>query len=120
MRINDRRLRSGARADHPAHEAHHLLQPGDGFASGYASIGELANLPADILKIDRGFVASEDARRRRLIELMVEAAHAFGLGVVAEGIETPEMYEAMAALGCDLGQGYLMARPVPAAQIAVR
>ncbi|MGB9183785.1 MAG: EAL domain-containing protein [Solirubrobacteraceae bacterium] len=59
----------------------------DDFGTGYTSIGQLALLPADVLKIDRIFSVSEDPRQRNLVRLMIEAAHAFELRVVAEGME---------------------------------
>lgn len=60
----------------------------DDFGTGFTSIGQLSRLPVDTLKIDRSFVGSADARRRGLVALIVQAAHAFGLGVVAEGVRT--------------------------------
>jgi EAL domain-containing protein (putative c-di-GMP-specific phosphodiesterase class I) len=90
----------------------------DDFGTGYTSIGELAHLPADVLKIDRSFIASPDLRHQALVKLMIEAAHAFDLGVVAEGIEEEETLQGLRALGCDAAQGYLMARPMPAGMVA--
>jgi diguanylate cyclase (GGDEF)-like protein/PAS domain S-box-containing protein len=88
----------------------------DDFGTGYTSIGELSRLPADVLKVDRAFVASTDPRQRILVQLMTEAAHAFDLRVVAEGVEDEPTFAAMRELGCDDAQGYLIARPMPAAQ----
>jgi diguanylate cyclase (GGDEF)-like protein len=89
----------------------------DDFGTGYTSVSELAHLPADILKIDRMFTASTDPRQQTLVELMIEAAHVFGLGVVAEGIEEEGTRRALVELDCDAGQGYLMARPMPPDQV---
>ncbi|HVU93144.1 MAG TPA: EAL domain-containing protein [Jatrophihabitans sp.] len=86
----------------------------DDFGTGYTSIGQLPRLPIDKLKIDRSFVASADPTHRELIPLIVAAAHAFGMSVVAEGIEEPEQADSMDQLGVDTGQGFLFARPQPA------
>ena len=86
----------------------------DDFGTGYTSIGQLPRLPIDKLKIDRSFVSSTDPTHRELIPLIVAAAHAFGMTVVAEGIETPEQADALGAIGVDNGQGFYFARPQPA------
>jgi diguanylate cyclase (GGDEF)-like protein len=90
----------------------------DDFGTGYTSIGELANLPADVLKIDRAFTASLDPRHQSLVRLMVESAHAFALTVVAEGVEDEPTLDTLRELRCDAAQGYLFARPLPAAEAA--
>jgi diguanylate cyclase (GGDEF)-like protein len=90
----------------------------DDFGTGYTSIGQLAHLPADTLKIDRNFTASGDPRQRGLVTLMIEAAHAFDLRVVAEGVEDDETLADLCALGCDQAQGYLIAKPMPAGDVA--
>jgi diguanylate cyclase (GGDEF)-like protein len=84
----------------------------DDFGTGYTSIGELAYLPADILKIDRMFTAATDPRQQSLVKLIIEAAHAFNLRVVAEGIEDHQTLQAMHELNCDTAQGYYIARPM--------
>jgi diguanylate cyclase (GGDEF)-like protein len=84
----------------------------DDFGTGYTSIGELAYLPADILKIDRTFTASCDPRQHSLVKLIIEAAHAFDLRVVAEGIEDHHTLQAIRDLDCDTAQGYFIARPM--------
>jgi diguanylate cyclase (GGDEF)-like protein/PAS domain S-box-containing protein len=89
----------------------------DDFGTGYTSIGELAHLPADVLKIDRMFTVADDARQQSLVKLMIEAAHAFDLRVVAEGIEEEHTRQGLRELNCDAGQGYLIARPMPAEQV---
>lgn len=89
----------------------------DDFGTGFTSIGQLARLPIDILKIDRSFTASEDPTHRALVELMVTAAHTFGLEVVAEGIETARQVQDLRRVLADTGQGYFFARPAPAAQV---
>ena len=89
----------------------------DDFGTGFTSIGELARLPADKLKIDRSFVASDDPRNVSLVRLMIETAHVLELTVVGEGVEEPETLEQLRSLGCDAAQGYLMARPMPAREV---
>jgi diguanylate cyclase (GGDEF)-like protein/PAS domain S-box-containing protein len=89
----------------------------DDFGTGYTSIGELAHLPVDVLKIDRSFTVSPDPRQQSLVKLMIEAAHAFDLRVVAEGIEEQSTLQTLRDLHCDAAQGYLMARPMPAQHV---
>ncbi|WP_207500579.1 putative bifunctional diguanylate cyclase/phosphodiesterase [Klenkia soli] len=88
----------------------------DDFGTGYTSIGQLRSMPVDTLKIDRSFIASDEPSHRTLVGMMIHAAHAFGLTVVAEGVEEPCQLEALRAESCDQVQGYLMSRPVPPAQ----
>ena len=90
----------------------------DDFGTGYTSVGQLPHLPVDTLKIDRSFVSSLDPRQRGLVRLMIDAAHAFGLSVVAEGVEDAETLQALRDLGCDTAQGFFMGRPMPAELIA--
>jgi EAL domain-containing protein (putative c-di-GMP-specific phosphodiesterase class I) len=90
----------------------------DDFGTGFTSIGQISGLPVDTLKIDRSFVGSADGRRRGLVTLIIQAAHAFGLGVVAEGVEDLETLEELGDLGCDRVQGFLMARPMDPEQAA--
>ena len=90
----------------------------DDFGTGYASLSYLSQFPAHTLKIDRSFISEMDQpRTRAIIASMIELAHALGLSAVAEGIETREQHATLVALGCDLGQGFLFARPMPAAEI---
>jgi diguanylate cyclase (GGDEF)-like protein len=87
----------------------------DDFGTGYTSIGQLGTMPVDTLKIDRSFIASADAGHRELVALIIRAAHTFGLTVVAEGVEEPEQLAQLRADACDHAQGYLLHRPMPAA-----
>jgi EAL domain-containing protein (putative c-di-GMP-specific phosphodiesterase class I) len=87
----------------------------DDFGTGYTSIGQLQHLHVDTVKIDRSFISSAAPGATELVTLMINAAHAFGLAVVAEGIEEPEQLSALRELACDSGQGYLFARPQPPA-----
>jgi diguanylate cyclase (GGDEF)-like protein len=88
----------------------------DDFGTGYTSIGQLRDMPVDTLKIDRSFVASADPGHRELVALMIRAAHTFGLTVVAEGVEEPAQLARLRAQACDHAQGYLLHRPMCAAE----
>ncbi len=87
----------------------------DDFGTGYASLQHLRSLPIDSIKIDRTFIAglAEDPADRVLVQSMINAAQAFGIEAVAEGIETGEQKQILMAMGCTRGQGYLFARPMP-------
>ena len=78
----------------------------DDFGTGYSSLARLRRFPIDVLKIDRGFVASDE---RDIVRTIVSLAEHLGMRVVAEGVETPEQADALRALGCRLGQGWLYA-----------
>jgi EAL domain-containing protein (putative c-di-GMP-specific phosphodiesterase class I) len=75
-------------------------------------------MTVDTLKIDRSLVASPDAGAAALVDLVAHAAHAFGLTVVGEGVESEEQLRALGLSGCDFAQGYLFARPRPAGELA--
>ncbi|GIG30289.1 putative bifunctional diguanylate cyclase/phosphodiesterase [Cellulomonas marina] len=87
----------------------------DDFGTGYSSLSYLADLPLDELKLDRSFVRgmATDARRRAIVTATVGLAHALGLRVVAEGVETADDLADLARLGCDQVQGYVLSPPVP-------
>lgn len=84
----------------------------DDFGTGYSSMSYLRQLPVDILKLDRSFV-NQDASGFGFVAALVNMAHALGLSVVAEGIETSELMGKLEDMGCDEGQGYLFAQPMP-------
>ena len=89
----------------------------DDFGTGYSSLSYLKHLPLDTIKIDRTFVAGLDGEAdRSIVDAVIALAHGLRIGVVAEGIETEAQFELLRELGCDVGQGYLFARPLPAAQ----
>lgn len=92
----------------------------DDYGTGYSSLGYLANLPVNAVKIDRQFVIpmTRDRRREKIVRATIALGHDLGFEVVAEGVEDRETWELLAALGCDLAQGYHIARPMPAADVA--
>ena len=91
----------------------------DDFGTGYSSLSYLQRLPIDELKIDRSFVERLGlGPATAIVGSIVDLAHALGLSVVAEGIETEEQQALLRDLGCDLGQGYLLARPQPASVVS--
>jgi diguanylate cyclase (GGDEF)-like protein/PAS domain S-box-containing protein len=86
----------------------------DDFGTGYSSLSYLSRFPIDILKIDRSFVSSLGGRHDEsaLIRSVVQLAASMKLKTVAEGIERPEQLERVTELGCDYGQGFLLAKPM--------
>jgi EAL domain-containing protein (putative c-di-GMP-specific phosphodiesterase class I) len=92
----------------------------DDFGTGYSTLAHLQLLPTDILKIDRSFVAQigEQTRDREIIAAVTAMAHALGMSVVGEGIETNGQREKLLGLDCDEGQGYVFAPPMPPANVA--
>ncbi len=88
----------------------------DDFGTGYSSLAQLQRLPVDELKIDRAFICGldADAGKQVIVHSTTELAHSLGLDVVAEGVETPEVWSSLLRAGCDLAQGYLISRPMPA------
>jgi diguanylate cyclase (GGDEF)-like protein len=87
----------------------------DDFGTGYSSLAYLRRFPVDQLKVDRAFVQDvSDHGDTRIMEAVVRLAHDLGLEVVAEGVETTGELDTVKALGCDVVQGYLLGRPVPA------
>jgi EAL domain-containing protein (putative c-di-GMP-specific phosphodiesterase class I)/FixJ family two-component response regulator len=86
----------------------------DDFGTGYSSLAQLSQIPFTELKIDQDFVsgASNDPRKRAVIEASLDLARKLQLEVVAEGVETTEDWQMLAELGCGVAQGYLIAAPV--------
>ncbi|MGB6242405.1 MAG: EAL domain-containing protein [Castellaniella sp.] len=87
----------------------------DDFGTGYSSFAYLNRLPVDALKIDQSFVAGmvDDADLRAIVRSIIEMSHTLGLKVIAEGIETDAVQAMLRGLGCDVGQGYGIGRPMP-------
>jgi len=91
----------------------------DDFGTGYASLAYLRQLPVDIIKIDPSFVAGldHDPTLGMLTRTIVQVGRELGIEVVAEGIERAEQLDALRDMGCGLGQGFLIARPMPAHEV---
>ncbi|MBQ0748425.1 MAG: EAL domain-containing protein [Marinobacter sp.] len=87
----------------------------DDFGTGYSSLAYLQNLPVQVLKIDRQFIGGLGTKNRdsRIVSAILGIAEALDLEVVAEGIETRVQYLELCQLGCQRGQGFLMAKPQP-------
>ena len=88
----------------------------DDFGTGQASLSYLTELPAALIKIDRGFIAPlpEDSQHRAIVQGVIHMAHQLGRPVLAEGVETRAQWEWLKAQECDLAQGFAIARPMPA------
>jgi diguanylate cyclase (GGDEF)-like protein/PAS domain S-box-containing protein len=87
----------------------------DDFGTGYSSMAYLKKFDVDYIKVDRSFVKdmTSDPSDRAIAEAIIVMAHKLGFQAIAEGVETPEQHRLLAEAGCDLGQGYLYARPMP-------
>ncbi len=91
----------------------------DDFGTGYSSLSYLQRFPLDVVKVDRMFVEQlGDGDGEEIAGAVIRLAHALGLEVVAEGVETTRQLEALRRLGCDYAQGFLFSRPVPASELA--
>jgi diguanylate cyclase (GGDEF)-like protein/PAS domain S-box-containing protein len=92
----------------------------DDFGTGYSSLQYLRRFPVKQLKLDRAFVSgvARNADDTTIVRAVIDLAHALGLEAVAEGVETTEQLEALRAMGCDFGQGYLWSRAVAPDAIA--
>lgn len=86
----------------------------DDFGTGFSSLGQLKNLPVDLLKIDRSFVRDleSDKDDRMMVEAIIAMAHKLDIMVIAEGVETLEQLNMLRSFQCDLGQGYYISRPI--------
>ena len=91
----------------------------DDFGCGYSSYHTLRDLDVDRLKIDRVFVAGMlvNVRDEAIVRSVVNLAHRLGIEVVGEGVESPEVLDALTTTGCDIAQGYGLARPMPLAEL---
>jgi predicted signal transduction protein with EAL and GGDEF domain len=92
----------------------------DDFGTGYSSLSCLHQLPIDVVKIDRSFVADieHSSYHRTLVEATVRVAHALRISTVAEGVQTQAQLALASSLGCDAAQGHLLSRALDAHQIA--
>ncbi len=92
----------------------------DDFGTGYSSLTYLKRLPVDVLKIDRSFVTgmTADESDRAIVRSTIDLGHNLGLTVVAEGVETQALWEELRRLGSDVAQGWFVAHPAPADEIA--
>jgi EAL domain-containing protein (putative c-di-GMP-specific phosphodiesterase class I) len=88
----------------------------DDFGTGHSSLARLSELPVTGVKLDKAFLDTLGVERSsaRIVAALIELAHAFGLTVTAEGVESPVAMQVLEELGCDQAQGYLLGRPVPA------
>jgi diguanylate cyclase (GGDEF)-like protein/PAS domain S-box-containing protein len=119
LEVAERVLIEGARpmADGLAELRRHGVRLAiDDFGTGYASLVYLRQLAVDIIKIDPSFVAGlgADATLAMLTRAIIQVGHDLGIEIVAEGIERPEHVELLQEMGCGLGQGYLIAKPMDA------
>lgn len=91
----------------------------DDFGVGYSSMARLRTLPVDVLKLDRSFLSSvpHDANDASIVEALVNVGRSLGKKVVAEGVETLEQRRFLERIGCDLVQGFLVSRPMAAADV---
>lgn len=91
----------------------------DDFGKGYSSLRHLQGMPFDKLKVDRSFVASmvEERESRKIVAAIIGLGHSLGLVTVGEGVETEKQAEMLRLLGCEMGQGWLYGKPLPAKSI---
>jgi EAL domain-containing protein (putative c-di-GMP-specific phosphodiesterase class I) len=89
----------------------------DDFGTGYSSMLMLKRLPVSEIKVDRSFVSrlAEEGHDASIVRSIVELAHALGVEAVAEGVETEEVWDELAELGCDTAQGWYVSRPMASA-----
>jgi EAL domain-containing protein (putative c-di-GMP-specific phosphodiesterase class I) len=91
----------------------------DDYGVGYSSMSQLLALAVDELKVDKSFVLRlpADARAQAIVRSAIEVARALNLTVVAEGIETQEVLDSLRGIGTDIGQGYVIAHPLPSGEL---
>jgi EAL domain-containing protein (putative c-di-GMP-specific phosphodiesterase class I) len=115
LELSERGLREAPASGLAALRAMGVRIAFDDFGSGPRALDVLRERPVDIIKIARPFVdgAGRVGHDRAVLSLVVQVASMFDLQVVAQGIEREDQREALSALGCELGQGYLLGRPLP-------
>ena len=93
----------------------------DDFGTGYSSLAYLTRFPVSTVKVDRAFLVDiqDDQIKQAIVQAVTTLAHAIGMHVVAEGIETAEQLDLARSLGCDEVQGYLVSKPLPADEATV-
>ena len=92
----------------------------DDFGTGYSSLAYLSNFPIDLIKIDKSFIdrVADNAEGETMVRAVVDLAHTLGLQAIAEGVEHADQAVALEHLGCPLAQGFVFAKPMPAAEMA--
>jgi diguanylate cyclase (GGDEF)-like protein/PAS domain S-box-containing protein len=114
-------MREPKRVEHALAELHELgiRLAIDDFGAGYSSLGRLQQMPVDILKIDRSFLAQLPASltAAAVVGTIIQLAQALGMEAVAEGVETEDERALLLGSGCALAQGYLFGRPMPAVEL---
>ena len=92
----------------------------DDFGTGYSSLAYLKNMPVDRLKIDQSFVRDivSSPDDRLIVKATIELAHTLNLKVIAEGVESVEVYDLLAEMNCDYAQGFFISHPIEADQVA--
>jgi EAL domain-containing protein (putative c-di-GMP-specific phosphodiesterase class I) len=93
----------------------------DDFGTGYSSLAYLHTLPVSTLKIDRSFIerlGSPDDDSAPVVQAVIDMGHAMGLRVIAEGVSAEHLAAKVAAMGCDVGQGFYWCRPMPAEEFS--
>ncbi|MFK5893488.1 MAG: EAL domain-containing protein, partial [Pseudomonadota bacterium] len=93
----------------------------DDFGTGYSSLSQLHRVPFTELKIDQSFVfnITEDPEARAIVKTCIMLGHELNMLVVAEGVEDQETWDILTQLGCDIAQGYFIARPMPADKLLI-
>ena len=92
----------------------------DDFGTGYSSLAYLAKLPVSEVKIDQSFIQHMfgESNDRLIVRSVIDLGHAMGVQVVAEGVETRDAWDALLEMGCEVAQGFLIAAPMPAPDLA--